>query len=605
MACRSLIFSVALITMTVVSCAGDTDPSGMQNDDDSKSSVSQTKSDIDEDDNNDMSGSADDDDDGDTGDDDDGDTGDDDDDNTDDNDDDETTESSSDESSEAGSTDGDDDDDDSDTDDPDDRELAEGLTLTGIEVNQAVAIRIAEDRKVVPVGSRRAPLVRDRHALVRAIYDLESGWTPRELEGRLTLHHKSGDVEVVRSTMKVEEKSDLSKFDGTIEWKLEPEQMSGDLEYSVGIFETSAFASSGSNDVIRGANSARFPETGTEAMGVPDKLMRIEVMVVKISVNGQMPVFDDANLETLKKTIYEQYPIAEAEITFRDEPVTSASCGSDNGATCLKEVEKIRAADAPAPHVYYMGLGSEASVGGISNVAPPNMNSAARRASFAFVGTGAWEGALAVRIVGHELGHANNHRHTPGCNAAGAVTDYPYLDSMNRSMIGVQGYQVLEHVLHDSETTFDIMCYCQPKLRTSEYTYQNWSEVVEVLSSWPQYREDTNETGKVDILRGFVKPGENKGDWWIVRDHMPTLPKTNKVESKVATRDGQLMNLPVYIAEMADTDVESFYIALPSDTGDLATIDLNIHGDPQRFDRPLRLRADFDRIAGYSSPLEQ
>lgn len=288
--------------------------------------------------------------------------------------------------------------------------------------------------------------------------------------------------------------------------------------------------------------------------------MRLEVVVLKVVVGGQSAVFDDANLEALRRTLYQHNPVEEVEITLREESITTGSCAGDNGVTCLKGVEQARSADAPDPHVYYLGLGHENSVGGVSNIASPDMSSASRRASFSWVGTGAWEGTLGVQIAGHELGHAQNSPHTPGCGAANAVPDYPFVNADGESEIGGWGYEVLNDVLHGPEDTFDIMCYCKPHW-SSSYTYEKWARVISELSSWPQRYAETGLPEKVALLRGTI--GNGQATWWLVNDSLPAFDQETTGRVRWVVDDGRRLESPVYVAEIADSDYVTVYAALP------------------------------------------
>ena len=448
---------------------------------------------------------------------------------------------------------------------------------------------MADGGETIPAADRSVRLVRNRHALVRADYSLEGSWTEREIEGRLTLYHASGDTEVLRDQRMVDADADLTTLGGTFEWRLEPEQMTAGLQYSVGLYEVGVRGT-----VVRGS-SARIPAEGSDELGVSDESMRLEVVVVKVAVGGTTAVFDDANLESLRRSLYEHNPVEEVDVTLREPEVTSASCKGDNGVTCLKTVEQARAADSPDPHVYYLGLGHEGNVGGVSNVASPTMQAAAQRASFAWVGTGAWEGNLGVQIAGHELGHAQNSPHTPGCGAAGAVSDYPHVNGDGESELGGQGYEILDDVLHDPRETFDIMCYCQPHW-SGDYTYEKWAGVISELSTWPQrYADERPE--KVELLRGFVgQSGESM--WWIVHETRPTsgMTRADAAKVRVATLDGEISGPAVYVADLADAPVRSMFVELPADAADLATIDIELDRETVHVDRPAELKAAYEQL---------
>lgn len=351
--------------------------------------------------------------------------------------------------------------------DPDDTPLARGLILDGIEVNQGVAIAVASDGSTIPAGNRNARLVHGRHALVRAIYTRSTQWQPAEVEGRLILQHADGTRETLTDSRWVDADADLSRLGGTFEWRLEPEQVSAGVQYAVGLYQDSPPGGS------TAADPPRIPETGTEDLGVPPDLMRMEVVLVPMGGTQ----ITDARLQNARSAYYELNPIQEVELSVRQSGGQSTDLQG-----CLGEIAMIRASDNPAPHVYYMGM-IDGQPSGLSDLAGSSMQDASRRTSCTNA-SGDWAG-IGSQVIVHENGHAQGSMHSPGCGAQGTDRSFPHVDTQGIARLGSWGYAILGDALYEPSGYGDIMSYCQPHW-VSDYTYEAWAARIQVLSSWPQ-----------------------------------------------------------------------------------------------------------------------
>jgi hypothetical protein len=582
------------LTASLASCGGannDADTANESDDDDDDGSDSSSDETGDSGSDGDGTASDDDDDATPSDDDDDATSSDDDDDATSSDDDDDSATSSDDDSTsdetsaETGSdgsdeTTGDDDDDDDSTEEVN---FVEGLTLTGLEINQGIAIQVAEDGKTVPVDDRAGPLIADRKTLVRAIYDLDAGWEAKDVEGRFTLKFDDGTTKTFRSTKNISAKSDLDTLDGTLHWTLERDELKGASSYSVGLF----LADGSTSDLP--AELPRIPrELGSfDELGITktEQPMRIEVVIVKINTNGATPDMSDAHMQQIRDSIFELNPVVEAEVTLRDGETNAADLNA-----CLNALRSARNADNADPHVYYLGI-LEGPLSGLSNLAQGGMDEADQRVSCTFIGP--WS-TLSMFFVTHELGHAEGSEHTPGCGAAGTVSDFPHLEG-GAAKLGVQGWSHVTDKLYAPSSFDDVMNYCDPQW-ISDYTWKNWTRTLTSLSSWPQFRNETYQRRpKQEILWGVADPTGNV-HWSIVPSRIDSTraPALGTRAFVSDSSNARAFEVPGYAIGTGEPGYQTVAIPLTDDMASLGRLDVEAFGQSFSFDRPQELRRQYE-----------
>lgn len=469
------------------------------------------------------------------------------------------------------------------SDDPDAGQLAAGIELTGVLINQGASIPLAVDGVEIAVDERNAPLVALRPALVRAVHDVPDDWRAQTIEARLTLEHADGRVEILRSERKIEADADLTRRSSMFEWRLEADQLTTGLRYSLGLF------SSGSEGIEVGSGGPRIPISGRAEVGVPADPMVIEIVIVPVAYDGAVPNFSDENVQALEDTLYELNPVQQIIMSVRDDAV---EIDSSDLSTCLSAMTSTRAADSPEVHVYYMGL-MNGPPSGLANVIGAAKQAAAWRTGCAMMGSddGEWAG-IRSQIAAHELGHNQGSYHSPGCRADRPVDDYPYVSISGRAEIGSRGYSVVSDDTFGPHSYYDVMSYCRPHW-VSDYTYNKWAKTVQTLSSWGRAPVLELQTDYHELL--WTLDVEGKSTSWISPGQLaPDLRPSDDIQFRFEGVEGQRSVLPGL--EYSVSEGRGFVVPMPWSSGSTQSIYAEQDGTSRKLATPSRLRALFDGL---------
>lgn len=243
----------------------------------------------------------------------------------------------------------------------------------------------------------------------------------------------------------------------------------------------------------------RYPHEGeppvTMRVGPLAPTLKVKFVPVKYEADGsgRLPKLDASVIEAYRKSLYKMYPATVVEVTVREEPLRwplEVEANGDGWGTLLDAVVETRTDDRAPDDVYYVGVFSPAPTqseycrggGCVLGIAPQSLvsDTGMRVAMILGYATEHSHGTLA-----QELAHAMGRDHAP-CGNPGAVDPkYPY----GRANIGVNGYDILEKKIIDSESrVFDFMSYCSP-VWISDYTWKGLYErmiVVEETKRSPE-----------------------------------------------------------------------------------------------------------------------
>jgi len=310
--------------------------------------------------------------------------------------------------------------------------------------------------------SPNAPIVRNKEGIVRVYVAPEAGFRARPLSvllewGSLAFESKKAILSPSRD----------AEFSTTFNFPLDGSRVVAGVSYSVTL-----------RDELDGQILDRFPSSGRSPLGVSTTTVasQLELVVVPIVVAGEEPDVTPATLERFRARLLAMYPLAALSLTTHSPVVTTLSVGFDQGWGALLDLlYTLRAADAPAPNVFYYGLFTpkkrfqdycvrDCTVGYSVVAQADDVDSRGA------IGLGVFSdgsNADAPDTLAHELGHALGRQHAPCDVSTQDVGPFPYPGGK----IGVWGFDSQHHLLLDPLLYGDVMGYCSPDW-ISDFTYQ-------------------------------------------------------------------------------------------------------------------------------------
>ena len=396
-------------------------------------------------------------------------------------------------------------------------DLAGDIQLGALIANQAVDIVLVQDGVPLEDGDRAAPVIAGRRMLLRADYDLEPGFVPRTLIGRLTMESPEW-IEVFDDVRNVAAPGDPTTLGGTFQWIVPADSVRADATYAVALFEEEGSATQGS------LGRAAVPEGGPAPLGAWGDPMVLDIMLVPFSCGGEQVEITPEDLADFEAYLFNTYPITALNLEVHDV-VESSSCSEFDAAE--SDLPALREAEDAPPWVYYGGL--LPGDGGGYSIAIEDSDQMGFRRTFANH-TWRWYG-LTFYLFAHELGHNHGRQHTfedgeyPGDNAGlcGSRSGYgwgvtsgsmPRCGYSNDIELGLNWMDPNAQLLpptarpcdgtpNANENSFsDFMSYAYPYW-VSAYTYAAAADRVRLISSW---RGAVDHTPPRDIVR-FVIDG--------------------------------------------------------------------------------------------------
>ncbi|MEM6289695.1 MAG: zinc-dependent metalloprotease family protein [Myxococcota bacterium] len=371
----------------------------------------------------------------------------------------------------------------SDVEPPPDSELARDIAWSSIEMNQGVVIEVVRDGSYLSPTQRNADLIAGRPTLVRGFWTLGSGFTPRELEGRLIVS-SGGSEDIYTDVRSVSGAPDPTSLDGGFLWEVPAGVIDQGSSFAFEIVET--------DDSLPGAaanDGARVPADGFEQAGTATGAHVLEVVVVPLRYNaggGLTPDLSQANRTILENALYDQNPITQLDISYRQVVDYGGAVNSGNQlGDILGFLSQLKSQDGAAPGVYYAGLVNigcfvtgcgNAGTTGIAYVPGASQNS-----SFQRVSANVWfQPESSSGTVVHEIGHNQglNHVFCPGGGASGTDPAYPY----NNGQLSGWGWGAKSGDIYGSNS-YDYMSYCGPSW-VSDWTWEKTRARIETLSAW-------------------------------------------------------------------------------------------------------------------------
>lgn len=437
---------------------------------------------------------------------------------------------------------------------------ARGIRVTDILINQGVQTELALDGAFVPPTERTAVVIGGRGGVIQAFWELEEGFSPREIEGRLTLYDGYGEQisEHVDTKMISGPPGGIGSLEGAFSWIVEAEHFPGDAQLSVGFFEVD-------QDGVGPDIGHRFPPEGSRPVE-PNGSDLVWDLVFVLSADCSVPFeWTDELKAHLTMYAYNSFPVSELNVTFNETPQAGVGC-SVFDSWGLRE---LRERDALGPSYFYQLVlhhdqsGAGCGGGGVTPVYDP-LDIDAPRVSVA--GSNALGGLpFEFGTSPHELGHAFQVYHPWQDDEWPYPTD-PYAGVLHEWGFGVREGPILrppdmgcggathefmevKNLFVSPAEFFDSMAYHFPKW-TSAYTYNEVFAVLEVINTWSRQGAEAEaafqEYFERRSLRGALQAD---GSWrWGITFGRRKLERATNERNFAELRGKNTRGLPMRIS---------------------------------------------------------
>lgn len=369
--------------------------------------------------------------------------------------------------------------------------LAELVTVDDVSVYQAVKAQIIKDGGIVEKPN--APVIANRPAIIR--FFLKALGTARPtVEGELTIKSPGKPDLVLRDGGKrVVTEIDDDELGTTLNFTVPADAMQADSTYS---FRAASGKLDGAADVLT------FPPDGKPiSLGAKMGSQTLKVKFVPITLDdeGTERAADMRNVQMYKDTLYKMYPVANVEVSVREQPFKWPSAVEANGSgwdKLLSGIMQLRRADNSPQNVYYVGvfnpkssLEEFCSKGGcVLGIAPQATERDVNMRVALVLG---YNNRGAGGTLAQELAHAMGRWHAPCGNPDAIDEDYPY----GNASIGVEGYDLLDKKWYSPGSRLkDFMSYCGPTW-VSDYTFKGLYERMDLVQQQEIEKQQQGGTG--------------------------------------------------------------------------------------------------------------
>ncbi len=463
---------------------------------------------------------------------------------------------------------------------------ARGVTVSLVEVSQAVFIKLGDGSAVVPPAMRNSKLIEGRAAYVRVHVRSEAGFTPRPLRAVLSLGQSEGNARAFVDGKMVAGPSSSENLASTFNFLLPAETMVPGATLAVAIYEGGEAAGP------EPTSPPRFPRDGGAAdLAVQKGQMLMDVVL--LPVRGPSGPLDDspARRQRLERYMADVYPARKMTIRWHD-PVTVTTIISSDQAFNL--MAQARRRDNASPGTYYHLLiaieDSEDKFLGLGSLAGPLAGEAANRVAMTIVTDHQVDSQMDT--VTHEMGHNLGRNHAPGCGAAGVDNRFPYANTG----VGVDGFSLGELAsgkdhLPNAPGPFkprakfkDVMGYCYPTW-ISDYTWNALMDRIRIVSD---YTDADMLALEHRSLQGFHRLGLGRKPTWAVVSGT-LVPATAAISprrfARIVGNDGSRTTVPIAVSALItptgpDQRRRSIAVDLPDDEGDrVSSVEIFIDGE--------------------------
>lgn len=429
---------------------------------------------------------------------------------------------------------------------------ARGLRIVRVEANPGIAVPIGIDGEAVAGAGRNAYIPPRRDTLIRGFLEVDEGWVPRKIEGRLTLVQQDGSEETITDVFQIDGDTFAGKLATGLFFGVPAELMQPGVQYRITLWETEW----GYEDQPEPAIPAAAPHVGTAFVGVEDTYLNMRVVVVPVdySFGGCDAIVDgEAIRKDFEDDLFQQNPLEKIELSIHAPHKVTYDMTSMNGLNKLvNEMSQLRSADGVDPNVYYYGIfdncgacigggggiGTGCTVGLAASITGDNKSDAYARAA-----AGQMKGDPAATFT-HEIGHVQGRRHIecPGGNSAGNDPSYPH----DNGEIAVWGFGVRDFALRHPTASYDYMSYCG-NTWCSDWQWNATFQRIQILSSWELEGRAADDDEGPGILIGAIAPDGSEA-WWTAPGSLEEDDERSALHRVRFTVNGAVIEAPARVS---------------------------------------------------------
>ncbi len=466
---------------------------------------------------------------------------------------------------------------------------ASGLHIDWVEANQGVGIPIGQDGAWVGPGDRIARLLQGRVTLIRAFWQLDADWEPREIQAHLVLEWPDGTVDRRIDSKMIEDDAFIGDLGRVFFWGIEAELAVPGLTYSIELYEADGTPTEGAPTA---PNFFPSVEGTPQLIGIEDSYQLIKAVIVPFNYNEPgggcttQPDTSDSTMQLFEDLLYMQNPVDATEIVLH-EPIEwneqLTAFGQLN--TFLSE---LRFDEGALPETYYYGL-VDVCAGGLGDAGgqalgiptnPTSMDAAYQRVSSGLSLQPDWSAETFV----HEVGHSQGRMHVDCGGAAGWDPTYPF----DGGDVGEWGFGVIDFQLRHPTVNKDYMTYCHPTW-VGTWGWNKVQPVIETLSTWDANYPGNGNVAPEDPYGGSLLLGvvlENGDETWItVPGGLTGYEVLGDAEVEYDFGNGVTVRTPAVMQLLPDTDDLKIVAPLPDRFEDVHAITRVVGGRRQLVER--------------------
>lgn len=450
-----------------------------------------------------------------------------------------------------------------------------GLEIDYVEANQGVGVKIGADGSGISGADRNTYLIQNRLMLVRAFWKpLPGDWTPREVEGRLTVSYPDGTPDkVLKSKAMVEGEAFVGNLERSWYWGLQADEVVPGIRYRIELWEVGPGVA---DELPEPATPPNLPVDGSSAfVGVEDSDQVLKITFVPFNYNDGMgcnttPDLSESTIQLFKDQMYMMNPVDTLDFTMHATLDWNEPLEDFNELNSF--MSGMRDDEGAEPERYYYGYidtcsGGVNGAGGKAFGIPQGakMEDAWQRVSSGLSTADIdWSSETFV----HEVGHTQGRFHVKCDGEAGTDPNYP--PENPNGEIGDWGFGVINFKLYHPTVHRDYMTYCHP-VWASTYGWNKTYPNIKTLSSWDNNGAPAPDPGTVgSLLVGSIYPS-GREDWITVTGAVASeqLSAVHGVEFVI---DGKPVHHPGAWLPQPDGDIVNLAVPLPDRFDDVTQI---------------------------------